>query len=137
MKSNNLVFIDADAFIALNFYNHPTYKKALKLAELIEVKNLNVVTCTYVLLEVATVLNKRFKGRRGPQVVTDIINNPKIGLIKGDDFLEKGIKMLVKQKSKNVSLNDCVYFAISTELNINKVFSFDKHWVKNGFNLLE
>lgn len=137
MNHQSRVFIDADAFISLQFYKHSSHKKAIEITHKLDLVRPQAFTCTYVLLEVATVINMHFEHKIGSEVVGQIIKDPNIKVIKGDQFLSKGIEWLKRQKSKNVSLNDCVYFAIAEELQVDGVFSFDKHWEKNGFILLE
>ena len=137
MANPKTVFIDADAFISLQFHQHSNYQKAIELSQKIADHNLQAITCTYTLLEVATVINMHFAGKRGPQVVQDIINNPHIHIIEGDKFLQKGLKIMNKQNSKNVSLNDCVHFTIVDKFRIDLIFSFDKHWTKNGYQLIK
>jgi predicted nucleic acid-binding protein len=137
MRGPESVFIDADALVALNATKHPNYKKAFKIADIIDRGNFQTYTCTYVLLEAATILNMHFKRGLGAVVVNRIFDNPKIKVVAGDKFLEDGISKMEQQTSKNVSLNDCVYFAIADRLKIDFVFSFDKHWQKLGYKLLE
>lgn len=130
------IFIDADAFVALNSPNHTLYKKATEIVQNFSNKPHQLFTCTYALLEMATIINMHIKPGFGPKIAHQIISNPYITLISGDEYLEAGIQKMAQQQSKNVSLNDCVYFAIVDDLSIEKVFSFDKHWAKNGFILL-
>lgn len=72
----------------------------------------------------------------GPKVAEQIMSNADFNLISGDGYLAKGIEKMKKQTSKNISLNNCVYFAVVDQLLIDQVFSFDKHWRKNGYSLL-
>lgn len=136
MLKNSYVFIDTDAFVSLHFHKHSNYSKAEKIAEKLAVENAKLITSTYSLAETATVINMYFGLAQGPKIVERIINNPGFKVIKGDKFLSKGLDIMKLQKSKNVSLTDCVNFAIAHELGVENVFSFDKHWRKNGFRLL-
>jgi len=136
MKESNRVFIDADGFIALNVTNHKLYLKAVQTLNFLDEVNSELYTASYVLLEVATVINMRVKAGLGTEVIEEIMGDPQIVVIGGDKYLDAGIDKLKTQRSKNISLFDCTYFAIVEDLGINSVFSFDKHWAKNGFNLI-
>lgn len=50
---------------------------------------------------------------------------------------EKIFKIFKKQSSKRVSITDCVNITICKELGIKTFFSFDQHYIKNGFKLLK
>lgn len=136
MATKRKVFIDADAFIALNSPNHKLYFHAVKAAEKIKNDKLAAYTATYTLLEVATVLNRLHGRRVGSTYARSVIDNSMVTIVEGDHYLEKGIGFMDQQSSKKISLNDCVYFAIAEDLKIDLIFSFDKHWVKNGFTLI-
>jgi len=129
-------FVDADAIIALNAPNHSLFERAVKISGNIAKENRQIFTCTYTILEATTVANMHIKQGLGPFIAKSILNSPQITVISGDKFLKKGIEKMEGIKSKNVSLNDCVYFAIAESFGIKEIFSFDAHWTKNGFKLL-
>ena len=134
--TDKIIFIDADAFIAVYSENDTNHKRALKRAQQIEKDNAYVMTSTYVLLEVATILNIRVKKGIGTRVVNKIVNSTTIELSMGDNYIFSGIQTLSKQTNKNISLADCVYFSTAKHFGVTHIFSFDKHWVKNRFVLL-
>src|SRR3990167_7770292 len=105
MKKYNSVFVDADAFVALNTPQNSNYKKAMDAAFYIEKEQFKVYTCTYVLLEVATVINMFYKKNSGADLVEKISEDPMINLINGDTYLKLGIEKMKTQSSRNVSLN--------------------------------
>ncbi|PIZ48169.1 hypothetical protein COY32_00420 [candidate division WWE3 bacterium CG_4_10_14_0_2_um_filter_41_14] len=130
------IFVDADAFVALNAPNHPLYLKAKTIIDSFSQTPHQLFTCTYAILEAATVINMHIKKGLGPIIAQQITENPHIMVISGDEYLRNGIQKMSAQTSKNVSLNDCVNFCIADDLGIKHIFSFDKHWTKNGYTLL-
>jgi predicted nucleic acid-binding protein len=137
MKKSRSIFIDADAVVALSVSSHSLHPKATKIMQGLQSGNLpRLYISTYVVLEATTVISKYSRASYAVERARKIFLNPQILVISGDKFLDGGLKTMLTQKSKNVSLADCVYFSICKHLGINDIFSFDKHWVKNGFNLI-
>ena len=127
------IFVDADWFISVNFKDHPNYKNSIKLLKQAEKTSAELITCTYAVVEAATVISKYFSKEFAPVFAKKILYESNMQIIKGDLHLQDGIETLEKQNSKNISLNDCVHFSICKKLKITEVLSYDKHWIKNGF----
>jgi len=110
-----MIFVDSDAFLGLSVKKDAHFKKAWKLMEYLEEQEDQLVTSWQVVDEVTTKLS--FYAAKK----------------KALDFL----KWIKKQTSKRVSLTDCTNMVIAKKLGVKTFFSFDKHYEKNGFELLK
>jgi len=69
----------------------------------------------------------------GHEAATDIVNfivtasNIKIYTISQKD-LEEALKVIEQYKSNKIGFNDCVTFVAMKNVNINEIYSFDKHF---------
>lgn len=135
-KAQKSIFIDADAFISLHHVEHVNNLRSIQTLKSIENESVKIITCSYVILEAATILSMYIEKTLGSKFAHKILYDSDIKVISGDKYLGEGINIMRKQSSKNISLNDCVYFAICKELEIKEVFSYDVHWKKNGFKLI-
>lgn len=129
-----MIFIDSDAFIAIEVEKDIHHEKAKKLLDVIEKESF--VTSWQVIDEVTTKISYFSTKKRAEEFLRKVIrSDTKI------EFVDAGfIKMIEetfrKQTSKRVSLTDCTNMVIAKSLGIDIFFSFDDHYVRNGFELL-
>lgn len=129
------IFIDSDAFIALYSKNDIHHKKALNLAKKLKKEKTPLITSWDVIDETATKLSFYLTKKISLNFLKTIIQG-RITLVSPDEeVLKKAIKIFAKQKSKRVSFTDCTNMAIAKTKEIKTFFSFDKHYLDNGFKL--
>ncbi len=131
-----MIFVDADAFIALNFTKDAHYKKACILMEKFEDEEELLVTSWQVIDEVATKLSYFGVKQQATNFLKWIINSEIKVVYTDENMTGKIIKQFKEQTSKRVSLTDCTNMVIAEEMGIKQIFSFDKHYQQNGFELL-
>ncbi|MEK7513864.1 MAG: hypothetical protein AAB580_03155 [Patescibacteria group bacterium] len=131
-----MIFIDADAFIALNFTKDVHYKKACILMEKLEEKEDILVTSWQVIDEVATKLSYFGIKQQATNFLKWITNSDIKIVYVNEKMTSKIIKQFKEQTSKRVSLTDCTNMVIAEEMGVKQIFSFDKHYKQNGFELL-
>ena len=131
-----MIFVDADAFIALNFTKDAHYKKACSLMEKLEDEEELLVTSWQVIDEVVTKLSYFGIKQQATNFLKWIINSD-IKVVYADKKMTgKIIKQFKEQASKRVSLTDCTNMVIAEEMGVKQIFSFDKHYKQNDFELL-
>lgn len=126
------VFVEADALIALVYKKDANNQKAKKIYTKLKISKCEFYSSNTSLYEAVTVLSQRINH----QVVIEflIIIKQTLSIVFIDKKREqKGLEIFARQTSKNVSFFDCLNMAIMKELKIKEIFSFDKHYKKNGF----
>lgn len=131
-----MIFVDADAFIALYNKDDFHHKKAERfLAQLKELKE-ELITSWDVVDETATKLSRFLTKKSALNFFQNILKG-QIIIIYPDSAMAKTVLEIFKsQKSKKVSLTDCTNMAIARQKGIKIFFSFDRHYKDNGFKLL-
>lgn len=130
------ILIDTDAIIALTVKTDSNHKKALQIQKLLESKNADIKIINLVLHEIITVLSYKVGQKEAINFLNKIKENPpKIIFI--DEKLENlTYQEFLNQNKKGTSFIDCSNMAVMKYLNITKIFSFDKIYKRNGFELI-
>ena len=130
-----MIFFDTSAFLALLDRNDIFHKKAIAEWKKILYKSQNSTTNSFVLLESIAVIQRRL----GVEAVRELRENilPHLYL----DWLdepqhEKALDTVLSTNHRQLSLVDISAFATMRRLGINKVFTFDKHFAEQGFDLI-
>jgi len=131
-----MIFIDADAFIALNVGPDFHHKKAVSLLAKLKKTEERLVTSWDVVDEVATKISY-FSEKKTAVLFLSLVLKGEILVVFPDSKLARmARKVFQRQRSKRVSLTDCMNMVIAREKGIKMFFSFDKVYLKNGFELL-
>ncbi|KKT75494.1 MAG: hypothetical protein UW86_C0026G0002 [Microgenomates group bacterium GW2011_GWA1_Microgenomates_45_10] len=132
-----MIFVDSDAYIALNFTNDLLHRQAVaKLETLTESEENQLVTSWEVIDEVTTKLSFYISRPLASKFLYSMLSSTtriefvELGLI------DKVEAIFRSQKSKKVSLTDCANMVIAKKLGVTTFFSFDHHYLQNGFKLL-
>jgi len=132
-----MVFIDSDALIALYKKDDPHHKKALKISQKIEKDSLLAFTSWDVIDEVTTKLSFYTTKKNALFFLKETLKSSVQIIFTDPQTVFKSLAFFERQTSKRVSLTDCTNMAIAQSKGIETFFSFDKHYVKNGFKLLD
>ena len=131
-----MILIDSDAFIAIHSKKDLHHKKAVEISKNLKKDKTLLITSWDVVDETATKLSFFLSKKTSLQFLKTLMRG-KIAIIYPDEEIgQEAIKIFKKQKSKRVSLTDCTNIAIAQSKGIETFFSFDSHYVKNGFKLL-
>ena len=128
------IFADTSGFFALLVKNDYMYVRARANFNYFAEKNVQLVTSSFVLVETTALLQRRI----GMAPVHDFNAKilPLLEVVWVDDqWYARAIQRLLAQNNRNVSLVDCLSFAIMDSLGIDCAFAFDKHFEENGFSL--
>lgn len=133
------VLIDSDALVALIKKNDTNHKKAKKISQFLVQKRAIFLTTNYVFSETGTVLSQRISRKVALDFIDDLkTKESEISMIWVNEKIEDlAIKIFKKQTSKNVSFVDCVNMAVLSRYKWDTIFSFDRIYEKNGFNLAQ
>ena len=129
------VFIDTSAFFAIMVESDKNHKTALEIFDRI---SLNYSPCTGepVLSETFTLLKRKFGIYAAIEFGNIILPSTHLNIFYIDgDIFDKSWGIFIKYKDQDFSFVDCLSFAILKKENINKVFSFDKHFNYMGYKM--
>jgi predicted nucleic acid-binding protein len=131
-----MIFIDADAFIGLYRANDVHHLRARKIFSQLEKSQEGLITSWDVVDEVTTKLSYQTTKKIALTFLKGVFNSD-IQIVFPDRKLAlMAQKIFQSQKSKKVSLTDCLNMTVAREKKIKKFFSFDRVYEKNGFKLL-
>ncbi|KKP79893.1 MAG: hypothetical protein UR81_C0038G0009 [Candidatus Levybacteria bacterium GW2011_GWB1_35_5] len=131
---NKLILVDSDAFVALAKEDDTNHRKAVEQLESLIDKQVNFITSNYVFSETVTVLSIRISHEAAIDFIKRLKSTQNPFSIKrvDEELEEKAIEVFKSQTSKNTSFVDCTNIALSRELKVDAIFSFDEVYKKNG-----
>lgn len=130
------VFIDADALISLVRTDDKNHQKAKNIYKKLKSEKIELFSSNTSIYETITVVSQRVNHQQAENFLD--IASQGLSIIFVDKKREKAAGNIFRQQiSKNVSFFDCLNMAIMKELKIKEIFSFDKHYKKNGFLRIE
>ena len=133
MDANKKLFVDADAFVALNYLDDSSHNKAVVLSQEVKDLNISLITSDPAFGEAVTVISQRGGLDLAVAFAEDILGG-EIEIIEVDSSLRRrALDIFKKQTSKNSRFTDCVNMAIMKERGLNTIFSFDIQYKKNKF----
>lgn len=138
--SKKSVFVDANVFIALINQEDRLHQRALELRDQLRKEKGRLVTSSFVLAEVLTVLSLRVNKKKAIEFGELVYKKTKFLKIirptKGTE--ELALDYFKRIKSKNISFVDCLTLAIVKIFGIKRIFSFDKDFlrIKPKFELI-
>lgn len=129
-----MIYIDTSAFYAIFDVGDTNHKKAKKIWAVL-INSQDVITCNnYVLVETNALLQHRF----GMSAVLDL--QKIMPLLQIDwitpEYHHFAISSLLSTNLRDLSLVDCSSFETMRRLGIEKVFAFDDHFSRQGFELI-
>lgn len=130
-----MVFVDSDAFIAIYSKNDSHHKQAIALVKKLKKEKTPLITSWDVIDETATKLSFYLTKKASLNFLKNILKGKIVLVFPDEEVFKKALKTFAKQKSKRVSLTDCTNMAIANIRGVETFFSFDKHYLNNGFNL--
>ncbi|HUS60533.1 MAG TPA: PIN domain-containing protein [Nevskiaceae bacterium] len=132
-----VILVDSDVLFALNSKDDANFEKACQISRELVKEGFEFTISNFVLAEAVTLLSYRISHQKAVDFFQKLIRD-KFPIIRVDNNLEnRAYQIFKKQISKNVSVVDCINIAILEKYNWNTIFSFDKIYKKNGFELVE
>lgn len=135
-KIPSKIFIDADAFVALARKDDANHKVAVKIQGKIKSNKSQGYTSNFALGEAITIISQKsyvaFASNFAAEVLSGEIDVLEVSML----HIENALKKFSQKRSKNVRFTDMINMVFMDEFKIDTIFSFDKHYPKNGYNLL-
>jgi uncharacterized protein len=132
------LFVDTSYLIAVENAADQHHRTASRhWRDLSKSSPLNLVTSSYLLVEVVTLLNNRGLHSKAVDLCNNLLSSPLFNIVHVDEeiFFESG-NYFQKYKDKTYSLTDCVSFVLMNRLGIVEALTFDKHFFQAGFQKL-
>lgn len=133
----NKIFIDADAFVALSREDDANYKRALRIQKLIEKTSPQAFTSNFAFGEAVTIISQKSEVVLAIAFGREMLEGEIIIIDTSREHIEKALVKFSQQTSKNTRFTDMINMVLMDELRIDTIFSFDEHYSKNGYKLLE
>lgn len=131
------LFLDASFIVALNATDDQWHERAVDGWREVASQQRQLLTTTFILDEVATLLNSRGHHSRAVTVGTQLIYSPMVTMVHVDpDLLERGWAYFCRHADKRYSLTDCISFVVMHEKRIEQALTFDQHFSQAGFEAL-
>lgn len=129
------VFVDTSAFYAALVSDDSYHEKAKKILTSLQEKESTLLTSNYVLLECASILQKRQSVSTAKSFFAEALKNLEVVWI--DEPLQKHATSLWhNSKDRHLSIVDCTSFAVMQKLKLTHAATFDSHFSKNGFEII-
>jgi predicted nucleic acid-binding protein len=129
------VFVDTSAFLSLLDASDRDHPAARTTWEAIVRRGEPLVVSSYILVETFALIQRRL----GLEAVRVFQQNavPLLQIVwVGETAHSLGVLALLAANRRQLSLVDCVSFALMRQLGINTVFAFDQHFVEQGFTCI-
>ena len=129
------LFLDTSYLIAVENADDQYHKIASKhWRDLLKSSPWSLVTSSYVLVEVVTLLNNRRLHSKAVELGNSLLSSRLFNIVHVDEELfYEAWDYFQKHKDKTFSLTDCVSFVLMKKLEITEALTFDKHFVQAGF----
>ena len=127
-----MIFIDTSALYSLLDRSDTNHATASAQWRRLLAEDAVLVTSNYVLIETAALV----QGRLGMAAVRDFHEGlaPLLKIHWIDSSIHtQGVGAVLAANRRQLSLVDCISFAICRQMKINRVFAFDQHFVEQGF----
>ena len=130
-----MVFVDTSAFVARNVSRDPYYPNASVIWN--ELEETPLLTTNHVLEETLTLLARRIGYALASDMAGRYYASAKLDIIYTgrEDELE-AIRYFRKFSDHQVSFTDCISFAIMKRHRIRTAFTFDRHFMLAGFQMI-
>ncbi len=129
-----IIFADTSALFALLVRDDYMHVRARANFEHFVDHNASLLTSSYVLLETLTLLQRRV----GLEVVWDFDRKimPILDVVWVDEvWHNRAIQRFQSERSRSLSLTDCLSFEIMEAREILTAFTFDAHFAERGFEV--
>ena len=130
------VFVDASGLVALLDADDEHHAQASVSWSLLSATKEPLVTTNYVVLETVAVVQRRLGVKAVEALKQEIGPLLEIEWVDEADH-EAGLAAVIAAGRKNLSLVDCVSFAVMRRMGIRRCFTFDAHFEEMGFEPLK
>ncbi len=131
-----IVFADTSALFALLVHDDLMHIRAKENFAYFAERGVQLLTSSYVLVETVALLQQRIGLAPVHDFNAKIV--PLLEIVWADaEWHGLAIQRLSAQNRRNISLVDCLSFEIMESREITEAFTFDRHFVDNGFSIAD
>ncbi len=128
------LFLDTSYLIAVESADDQHHKTASTHWRDLLKSSRPLVTSSYVLVEVVTLLNNRRLHSKAVELGNNLLSSRLFNVVHvNEELFYEAWSYFQKHKDKRYSLTDCVSFVLMEKLGIEEALTFDKHFVQAGF----
>jgi len=128
------IFVDTSAWIALVDKDDSHHKEAASSYPSLLKNHRNLITSNFVIAETYIIILNELGHKLAIDFLEKLKASPRILKIYSNEDIEAEAEpILVKYSDQDFSYTDAVSFVIMKRQKIRKAFSFDKHFVIEGF----
>jgi len=129
------VFVDTSAIYASLAPEDAQHQAAQQTLQRLAEEDAELVTTNYVLLECASLIQKRHGFTPAKRFLTKA--GETLETVWVDSRLQRdAVAIWTKAQSRHLSLVDCTSFATMRQAGIRRAFAFDAHFAQHGFSLI-
>jgi len=130
------VFADASALIALLSADDDCNEQAAIVWHSLAAKRESLITTNYVMVETIALVQRRLGLKAVRALRQDILPLLSVEWVNETDHLA-GLDAVMATGRKDLSLVDCVSFAVMRRMGIRRCFTFDAHFKEMDFEPLQ
>ena len=132
-----MIYIDTGAFLARYLAKDQYHDLAATFWEELKTRNEGLVTSNFVLDETATLLGRRAGHLFASERLKVVYASRILQIWRPDHNDElRAIDWFAKFSAQEISFTDCISFVLMKQGQIQRVFSFDRHFDTAGFKRL-
>ncbi|MBI1870727.1 MAG: type II toxin-antitoxin system VapC family toxin [Chlamydiae bacterium] len=132
-----MIFIDTSAFLPRFTSRDQYHALSSKYWSLLENSDESHFTSNFVLDEMFTLLARRTGYCFAAERAKNLYSSKRLIILRPDEEDElNAIVLFEKYADQKVSFTDCISFVLMKRRNIQKVFTFDKHFKRAGFEIV-
>ncbi len=129
------VFVDTSALYAALNRTDAGHERVAPVLEALLASQATLVTTGFVLIETASLLQTRVGFEAARQFMLNMVPALDVAWVDGD-LCARGVEGWNAGGHRDVSLVDCVSFALMHELHLSHALALDRHFVERGFTVL-
>lgn len=134
---NTTIFVDTGAWFAIADESDQYHKQAIEVYPGLFKKNRYLTTTNLVIAETYILIRRAIGHRSAMTFLSNIAASPRVEKIYSDPILEQDAeRILGKYQDQDFSYADAVSFAAMSRYQINRAFSFDRHFITAGFAVI-
>ncbi len=131
------LFLDTGYIIVLEWADDQNHDAALKHWQSLSESLPHLLTTSFIFDEVVTFFNSRNQHAKAVETGNRLLRSPTVQFVHVDETLFfEGWSLFVNREDKTYSLTDCISFLVMRKLKSQTAFTFDKHFVQEGFERL-
>ena len=131
----NEVFVDTSALYALLVESDGKHRAARTAAQSLHNQDARLVTSSFVVLEAISLLQARFGVETVRVFYRDVLPLLKV-LWVGEELLHRAMAALLASSQRGISITDWSSFTLMREREIERAFTFDDDFSRQGFELV-